>query len=84
MEHWMEGSTYAPAPEKTIRLAIGGDETDAERVLAISITGVGEVEFTEQCDAWFGVKTTPEIAVAALEEAIAWIRASTKEPSNSQ
>ena len=82
MEHWMEGNTYGPMPDKSICLAIGGDESDADRVLAIGITDSGDVEFVEQCDAWFGVKTTPQIAVAALEEAIAWIRANTKEPPN--
>ena len=82
MEHWMEGNTYGPMPDKAICLAIGGDESDADRVLAIGITDDGLVEFAEQCDAYFGVKAAPEIAIAALEEAIAWIRANTKEPAN--
>ena len=53
-------------------------------MLAIAIFDDGRVEFAEQCDSWFGVAVTPEIAVAALEEAIAWIRANAKEPANAR
>ena len=77
MEHWKE--RYAG---KEILLAVGDEDSDADRVLAIGITGDGRVEFSEQCDAWFGVTVDPDDAIAALEEAIAWIRANTKEPPN--
>jgi len=77
VEHWKERAVGLE-----IVLAVGGDEADADRVLAIEITADGKVEFAEQCDSWFGVAVTPEIAIAALEEAIAWIRANAKEPAN--
>ena len=77
MEHWFERDEG-----KEIILAVGGEESNADRVLAISIPDDGGVEFAEQCDAWFGVTIPPETAIAALEEAIAWIRANAKEPAN--
>lgn len=82
MKHWKENSAYHPTPEKVISLAFTGDEENGERVLAVAVDSDGKVQFIEQCDGWFGAAVTPEQAVEALEEAIAWIRQHAVMPAN--
>lgn len=46
----------------------------AYRIVAITVDDDGAVRFIEQCDDYYQDTLSPDDAVAALEEAIRWIR----------
>lgn len=67
---WKSGLTANETGREGILLIDG----EMNRTLSLSKTDEGEILFLEECDGYFGVAMSKEDAVAALEEAIAWIK----------
>lgn len=67
---WATGNTANGFGDEGILLIDG----EGNRTLSLRKTEEGQISFLEECDGYFGVAMSKEQAIAALEEAIAWIK----------
>lgn len=73
MKYWAR-TTDRDTDANAITLSPESVEADSDgRILCITEDPDG-FRFAEQCDDWFSVTMSPEEAIEALQEAIAWIR----------
>lgn len=76
-KHWYESKGYSGTSDeryKSYRHLVLLDEHGVEARIVSLTFGEGRLIFIEECDANFAVEMTPDDAIAALQEAIDWIK----------